>query len=308
MPIYQKDVGDLDKSSDELARLILGNRYKMAEAEHQANVDVNKARNMIPVNVDEARAMLPVKGEEQMQTANNNEAIIRRMQAGQPKGTSINVGANSMGINPPDQFMKNMALQEKMDARDDRDLVKLGERIDKAGLPNSMSAISNLESGTSDASGAGGILTNPNYEVKSAGPVANFLPQWAKNLGEKLTLMPEGSSQEAALIQRLLNADIKSLSGTAVTAYEMGRQNVEKGMSGMGDPELVKLGIKQMSDAANSTSNNIISSTRPAVVSKYKQQGGKMSLEEYLGKAPASDGMDAKRKRLEELKAKYGRK
>ena len=136
----------------------------------------------------------------------------------------------------------NNAREDKTDAK----LTRFGDRVAKANLPQSMSALANLEAGTrslgADGKPAGGLLSNPNYEVKSAGPVANALPQFVKNIGEKVGLMPEGASQESALVQRLMNMDIRNMSGTAVSTYEQGRQNVEKCLSIGGDPELDQQG------------------------------------------------------------------
>lgn len=236
---------------------------------------------------DKLRAYL--KGEaiqKSMQLANQQA----QMQGLKPDKYSVQASESGFGVNPENEnLMTLLSLRERQDARDDRDLTKLGERIDKAGIPNTLSAMGNLESLTASGD-QGGMLTNPDYQVKSAGPVANFLPQFAKNIGEKVGLMPEGASQEAALIQRLMNADIRAMSGTAVTAYEQGRQNVEKGMSGGGDPNLVKIGIKQMADAVDSAGQNIESSSRPEVVKTYQQQGGKFRLKDYLsgGKSPAA--------------------
>jgi len=100
-------------------------------------------------------------------------------------------------------------------------------------------------------------------------------------------MMPKGAAEESTLIARLVNADIKNLSGSAVSAHEMGRQNVEKGMSAGGDPNLIKLGIKQMQDALSEGAKNIESSTRPEVLGTFKKQGGKTRLEEFLGKPSA---------------------
>lgn len=203
---------------------------------------------------------------------------------------SMTVNESGWAVNPENPhngLMSLLNLRERQDARDDRDLTRLGDRIAKENLPQGMAGMANLEKGTAsvDAKGkpVGGLLTNPEYQVKSAGPVANFLPQPIKNIGERMGLMPKGAGEEAALIQRLMNVDIRNLSGTAVTGYEQGRQNVEKGMAGGGDPNLIKVGIKQMQDALEESARNVEASTRPEVAAKYRQQGGAFRLDEFLG-------------------------
>lgn len=198
--------------------------------------------------------------------------------------TAVKVGDYSVN---PENEMNLLAISERRDRQDDRDLVKLGERISKANIPVTMSAFANLEN-TTNKDGQGGFLTNKSYKVKSTGPVANTIRsipggQMALNIGERMGLMPEGAGEETALVQRLMNQDIRNMSGTAVTAYEQGRQNVEKGMTGAGDPNLIKLGVKQMQDAISSEANTIESSTRESVVDTFRKQDGKINLQEYLG-------------------------
>lgn len=214
-----------------------------------------------------------------------------KLQGLQPGKYSVNASDSGIAVNPESEgLMAMLNLRERQDARDDRDLVTVGERADRAGIPGGLAAAGNLETMTAGPDGKGGMLQNPDYKVKSAGPIANFLPQSVKNLGESIGLMPKGSSQESALVQRLVNADIRSLSGTAVTTYEQGRQNVEKGMSGFGDPNLVKIGIKQMADALDSAGQNIESSSRPEIVDQFREQGGALRLRDYLQKKPAGGG------------------
>lgn len=231
----------------------------------------------------------------------NQEAAMKAAESEQKRATlegllranpksAVSVGDLSVNPEGENNLMALLNLQERQDARNDRDLVTLGNRVEKEGIPNTMSALANLEGGTA-APDKGGIITNPKYEVKSAGPYANTirsLPggQLALNLGEKAGLMPEGAEKESTLIQRLINADIRNLSGTAVTAYEQGRQNVEKGMTAGGNPEMIKLGIKQMQDAIDSSAANIEASTRPEVLQTYRKQTGKVRLSEFLGKQP----------------------
>lgn len=311
MPIYERNIAGMNtlagQSADRLGKLrelILGHKNKLAEQENQSGLDTAKYEAGKKVDYG-----LETQGQQR------NIEAAKAIQAANPAGTHVTMGDKSVGINTPDPItilLKKQAIDERNDARDDKDLVHLGERIDKGGIPNAMSGLANLETGTND-SGKGGILTDPSYQVKSAGPVANMLPQFAKNIGEKVGLMPKGSADEAALIQRLVNADIKALSGSAVSTHEMGRQNVEKGMSAGGDPNLIKIGIKQMKDAIESGAQNVASSTRPEVLDKFKQQGGKLSLEEFLGKGssrqPQSGALSAEEQaELAALKAKHGRR
>lgn len=225
-----------------------------------------------------------------------------------PGKYSMAASPGSFSVNPENENpLIGLNLADRQMARDDHDLTKVGERVAKAELPISIAAAANLERGTADAkSGQGGMITNPNYEVKSAGPIANLIRgvpggQGMLNIGEKVGLMPKGSGNEMALAQRLMNMDIKNLSGTAVSAAEQGRQNIEKGLTAGGSPDLVKVGIKQMVDAFEAEGKNIESSTRPQVMDTFKKQGGVTSLKQLLGSPQmggASGGQKTPAKKL----------
>lgn len=287
------------------------NRLKEQEGEKE-----RKLRELLQGQAQQSKIAEDAR---QQQAIQNNfarsEAAAR--QAGlKPGKYSVAASANSMGYNPESENpLAMIGLMERKQARDDKDLVTYGNRIEKAGIPQAQSAFANLEQGTAK-DGNGGILSNPKYEPKFTGPVANTvrsLPggQLALNIGEKLGLMPKGSQDEQALVQRLLNIDTRNFSGSAVSAHEQGRQNIEKGMSAGGDPNLIKMGIKQMQDAVSSETNNINASTRPEVRNVYKQQGGKVSLEEFLGKPmqqqqmQSPSGADPEMDEYLRLKAKH---
>lgn len=309
MPVYQKEMPELMAQAKSLSDLILGNKYKQEQIAQQGDIEAAAKEAAIGQKIRTEEGLLPVE----KQKVQQNIDLVNQTRQGLPAGSSMSAGGVS--INTPDpvnqqlnMLLRQQAMSERQDARSDRDLVKLGERVDKSGIPNQMAAMANLEQRTATDK-AGGMLTNPDYEVKSAGPIANALPQFAKNIGESVGLMPKGAAEESQLIQRLVNADLKNLSGTAVSTHEMGRQNVEKGLSIGGDPNLIKLGIKQMRDAIEAGSQNIESSTRPEVLQTFKKQGGKTTLEEFLGKPsqPSAGGLSPEElKELEMLRAKHG--
>jgi len=196
----------------ELKRLLLGD---------QANADLNRKKGEMDYQIQQAKSLR------------------------QELGPEVGVNVEGVSIQPRDQ-LRAMQLKEMQARQGDQALTKVGERVAKADLPTTFAAAANLEKGTAGPSGLG-MIKDPNYEVKGAGPVANMvrsLPggQGMLNIGERVGLMPKGASQETALAQRLMNMDIKNLSGTAVSAAEQGRQNIEKGLSAGGDPNLVKLG------------------------------------------------------------------
>lgn len=265
MAITQKDFAALQPGVNQLTQ----QRAQAAQAERDAKLK----ELLIGKNLESAR------GEAERQGLT-------------PGKYSISASEGGMNINPEaTNPLISLGLQDRIAARDDRDLTKVGERIAKADLPVALAAAANLERGTA-AGGKGGILTNPDYEVKSAGPIANAvrgLPggQGMLNIGERVGLMPKGSGEELALAQRMMNMDIKNLSGSAVSAAEQGRQNIEKGLTAGGDPNLVKLGMKQMKDAFEAEGRNIEASTRPEIMSKFRSQGGITSLKDLLGSPQA---------------------
>jgi len=177
------------------------------------------------------------------------------------------------------------ATQQSLDhARDERKDERLVQVIDKSGLPETLPA----------------LIGAKQYEGKSHIPGINLLPNSMQGLaanikgglGEMFGVEKwKGSGEEFQKMQRLLNMDIRQLSGTAVTAYEEGRKMVEAGMKG-GSAAQVKLGIEMMEDSARSNAQNIVAGFGQEAVDRYERQGG-LALRDLIkgqSKAPAKAG------------------
>lgn len=236
------------------------------------------------------------------------------------KGASQN---EKKGLSLRDKIaMERLGLARRGEARrqkEDRErkVSDISKRYEKREIPTLSTALGGIEKNTQKVGKdgkpiAGGLLTNPDYQPKSTGPVASALPAWGVNIGESLGLLDEGAGSERQSLQRLINLDLRRMTGTAQTTAESGRQMIEKGLSVGGDPSQIKQGMKMMMDAIRADEQNIAAGYDPAVVEEYHKRGGTGvddiidQLRSEIPKTPAEDPAAAARKRMEELKRKAG--
>lgn len=220
-------------------------------------------------------------------------------------GVSLSQG-DAAGANP----LVQLKMAEMKQNQDDAKLATYGKRNEQANVPARLADFASAEKATQSTNPdgtpkAGGIITDPNYKAKSAGGFTNFIPDFIKpgivGLGEKMGMYEKGSSDEMQAIQRLVNAEIKGLSGTAVSQHEMGRNLVSQGMSPGGDPTQVVKGVQMMRQALEGQVQNIDASTPAPVRERYQQQGGINNINDLLGRSKPA--MDPKA-RMEELRRK----
>lgn len=219
------------------------------------------------------------------------EALVKQRtnteeMAGKFKNRPVHYGGVQIGglaSNP----MQQVGETRRQQAQDDDKLKSFGMRMDKAGVPQTQSALAALESASRsvDDKGneTGGMVTNPNYKAKFGGGLLNVLPSRFMGAYEKVGLAPQGAQEELQLASRLMNMDTKAFSGTAVSKHEEGRKLVERGMGIGGNPQDITRGVQIMAEAAEESKNNIVSSTPPDVVDRYKSQKGKVTLQDYFG-------------------------
>lgn len=254
------------------------------------------------------------KAQQEMLTRQLDEA--KQLRSANPE-SNVNVeGVSISAKDPLTNLLRKQALENAATEKQEAALTKFGDRLTKSENPNMVASLAALEGATKGSSG--GILTDPNYQVKS-GAKTNLLrsvPLIGGMLAsgiEKLGLNPAGTEQEAQALQRLRNIDIKKLSGSAVSRSEEGRQNIEKGISS-GDEEAIKRGVAMMRQASDMESQNIKGSTRPEVLSQYKQRGGQFELSDLLGAMPKQQvsseqvplSPEQRKARIAELRKKLG--
>jgi hypothetical protein len=238
-----------------------------------------------------------------------------------PKDSDISLDGAS--IRPPNEFdraMKQNLLDQRRQDKLNAQVTGLSDRDMKAGLAQRQATLTGIEDATATP-GGGGILTDPNYQVKS-GPIANAtrkLPLVGPLLtagAEKIGLLPQGAEKEAQAIQRLINVDTKQMMGTAVNKFEEGRQLIEKGMSS-GDPDAIKRGMQMAVAAYKADQGSIRAAYPPEVIAEFEKRGGTPGIETLLKpktpqgistvSAPGGMSPDARKARIAELRAKLGK-
>lgn len=276
-----------------LRELLLGNLMESMQSGAKNSADASQRQALLDKQISEAE----------------------RMRKDYPE-QNVNVEGVSIGARDPlTSLLRKQALEQASAERQEKALTSFGQRLEKSENPNMIATLAGIE-GATRSGGKGGILTDPSYKVKS-GPGTNLVrsiplvgPMLTAGM-EKIGINEPGTEQEAQALQRLRNIETKKFSGTAVSRAEEGRQNIEKGVSS-GDPEAVKRGIAMMKQAAEMEAQNIKASTRPEVVSQYKQRGGQFELSDVLGNAPqpsesAPMSAEQRKARIAELRKKLGK-
>lgn len=83
-----------------------------------------------------------------------------------------------------------------------------------------------------------------------------------------------GGEEQNQILQSLLNADIRQLSGQAVTKYEEGRTLVTAGMGAGGNERDVVRGVRLMYEAMQGADRDARAGYTPDVVAEYERRGG----------------------------------
>lgn len=167
---------------------------------------------------------------------------------------------------------------QKMDYDREKDLQTRLERFRddyaKTGVPKARSAFEKLDKLT-------GVLSSDKPNLKK-------LPGYGTNTLRSIPLVGQGLStmaaktyggeEEAQLLQALLNADIQSTSGQAVTRYEEGRNLVKAGVGPGGNEQDVARGIRIMYDALEGADRDARAAYPPEVIALYEARGGSQRL------------------------------
>ena len=221
-----------------------------------------------------------------------------------PKKVAISAGVNFRNINPESEGLAGLlGLQYRQQENDEKKVAQLSDRITKSNLPRQAANMRSVEQSTAsvdkDGNPVGGILTNPNYAVKSVGPVVNMIPDGLKpmalNVGEKLGMVDKGAANEARAIQQIINVDTKEMSGVAVTAFENARNRLAQGLAAGASPELIRQYTQEAYKALQDVSQNVESGYNPRIREMYKQFGGTLPSQDLSlggGASPKAPGID----------------
>ena len=271
----------------------------------------------------DARLAQLIKGNE-LQDASKNAMLTRqiteaeRMRNQYGKDVPVNIEGVSIGSagDPLTAFIKGQQLKDINEDRSLRRQERFGNALSKASIPGRASDMAALEAATRSKD-AGGMITNKDYQPKSAGPYINAVPNAlmgpAVALGEKFGMLPQGAAEERRAIQRIQNVDIKQLSGAQVSAFEEARNKIAQGQSLGGDPALLRQGIQEAHAVLEAEAKNIESAFPQDTKDRYRAEGGEFDVNRMIQRgqptqqAPAPQG-GQRPPTIEEWRASKGRK
>lgn len=194
----------------------------------------------------------------------------------------INIDANGgISVQPKEPNPLGLLnLQDRQEARTDRQVREIADRTEKEGIPQMAPALQSAKA---------------KFQGKSVGPLMNMLPTSLQGVaanvrsraGEMLGKDDwKGSGEEFQELQRLMNIDIRQFAGAAQTQMETAKQMIEKGIQAGGSADQVRRGMEMMQDALNSSARNIEAGSNPNSLQEYRARyGGKSPLEIAQGGA-----------------------
>lgn len=265
---------------------------------------------------------------------------IAAVEGGVPVSTAARQLAERQGFAPLPQQMQHLnsaanrrtgninreyRIVARGDARADKQEEKLDrsvERFQKAysgtGVLDALPFLQALERET-------GVVTGINVDKKklpgAATNVVRSIPLIGNSAALAMAKSYKGGAAAQAL-QGLLNAQIKNLSGAAVSSYEQGRNLVQAGMAPGGNEEDVARGIQMMLAGLKEADTSVRAGFDPQVISTYESRGGQVPVVDKImrdesasrdkrGKGPSQkqvgemkDIMAAATKKMKELDAR----
>lgn len=215
-------------------------------------------------------------------TATRNEIvgqgqdILSKLRAQNP-GNKYNIGLSKEGMTlaetPPGEgsdLRKEAMVQSGM-----KDVSKRYEKLNGFN-----SALDEMDSKT-NRDGKGGILTNPDAKVMSAGTIASAMPTSAVGIGELVGMMPKGSSDERKAAERLKLEYQKAMSGMRVTDQARQQEGQAMGWMASGDPNLVAKGIRALARNVKGAYGTIQQGYTPEVLNRVHAGGEGNPLDRY---------------------------
>lgn len=149
---------------------------------------------------------------------------------------------------------RDAARAERHEARKEREELKAETKVEKQASELSKryekmigfnTALQELE-GLTNVDKKGGVLTNPNAKLMSAGKVMSAVPASALGIGELVGAVPKGTVETKKATERLLLEYQKAMSGLRVTEERAKQEKVAMGQAVSGDPELQSKGIRAL--------------------------------------------------------------
>lgn len=209
--------------------------------------------------------------------ANRQQTAIGAADARQEK--SLTQNANQFGTNLE---MKKEELERNKAKDKEAQLQKFQDDYQKTGVLAAIAPLSMLDKST-------GVLTGKKTDrSKLPGYGTNALRQipLIGNAAATLAAKRYGGEAEAQALQTLMNSQIRTMSGQAVTKYEEGRNLLAAGMGPGGNEADVERGIKMMYEGLVEADRSARAAYTPDVVDMYSQRGGQGPIETLFKQSP----------------------
>jgi hypothetical protein len=192
---------------------------------------------------------------------------IKNMKAsgGVPEGASIGIGRVHVGSDRTPQVDMQQERFEQKQAND------YSKRLEKHN--GFLSTLQELESRTNQ-DGKGGVLTNPDAQLISAGKAMSAVPTALVGIGELTGAVPKGAADERKLLERVQLEYQKSMSGMRTSSEMANREKQAMGWMASGDPSLVAKGIRSLSKNVGQAVRTIQGGYKPSVRDQVHSMSG----------------------------------
>ena len=275
------------KAADEAANNKLKSMDEAEMRRGQQQADLNKQ-----TSDNDAKLTQLIKGDELKRGGDREnfqlaqDYVAQQAKEGRKVNASINgASVQQTDVDPLANWLRVKQVEDRATEKDDKAVERLSQRISKENIPGRSADFVSAEANTKGEHG--GIVTDPDYVPKTSG-FNQMLPDFVRgpvvSAAEKMGFMEKGSSAEMQVIQRLVNTEIKSNSGTAVSAHEQGRNDIANGMKS-NNPEMVRRGVRMMKKALEMDTQNVEGSAPGHIKDQYRTQGGEYDVNKMLGGA-----------------------
>lgn len=253
-----------------LKEMIQGSyRATPTEKSLTANIDpiaynyADQVRNGVPLG----RALGAMQVELKRQPTKEEVSLLRGM-------------AGMAAVDTRTRDTKSASLEQKKEQDFDKAIERFGTAYEKTGILQALPVLERIEQKT-------GALSSDNPDTKS-------LPGYATNIVRSIPIVGQGASTAMAkqyggeemnqALQVLLNAQIRTQSGQAVTKYEEGRNLIATGMGPGGNEKDIVRGLRLMMDGLREADRSVRAKFDPMVTKEYEKRGGNLPLVEEIGK------------------------
>lgn len=207
----------------------------------------------------------------------NLQNLLGAFKSGQiPEGAGVSMGADSAAITRPASTGMIDLRKEAMERK--------GQEAYSKGLQKTTgfnAALTDIENLT-NRSGKGGILTNPNETLQSAGAFKSMIPTSVIGAAESVGLSAPGGAEERKALERLQLEYQKSMTGARTSEDMSRRERQAMGWVTSGDPALVSKGVRALAHNVAKATKTTQAGYTPEVRDRVHQEMGDPM--ELLGK------------------------